>query len=154
MSVSLILTLCSYLSFQSWPVRTYSSQCWSAQHCRFRTGRRTIPWTPRRTSLLGLSSEDEADSLESTPGVARCGSGSHAPVSSESSPVADADEVLVKKRALKWVKQQVSALLHGEDLPEGTQAREVAEVPYQIPAVPSEGKDCPVCQQSFKTTTA
>ena len=25
------------------------------------------------------------------------------------------------------------------------------EVPYQIPAVPREGKDCPVCQQSFKT---
>ena len=41
---------------------------------------------------------------------------------------------MVKKRALKWLKQQVSALLHGEDLSEGAQAREVAEVPYQIPA--------------------
>ena len=49
------------------------------------------------------------------------------------------------------VQQQVSALLHGEDLPEGAQAREVAEVPYQIPAVPREAKDCIVCQQSFKT---
>ena len=57
----------------------------------------------------------------------------------------------MKKSALKQVKQQVSALLHGEDLPEGTQAREVAEAPYQIPAVPREAKDCPVCQQSFKT---
>ena len=57
---------------------------------------------------------------------------------------------MVKKRALKWVKQQVSALC-GEDIPKGAQAREVAEVPYQIPAVPREGKDCPVCQQSFKT---
>ena len=45
----------------------------------------------------------------------------------------------------------MSILLCGEDLPEGTQAREVAEVPYQIPAVPREAKDCPVCQQSFKT---
>ena len=45
----------------------------------------------------------------------------------------------------------MSALLHGEDLPEGAQAREVAEVPYQVPAVPREAKDCLVCQQSFKT---
>ena len=61
------------------------------------------------------------------------------------------DEVVVKKRALKWVKQQVSALLHGEDLPEGAQAREVAEVLYQIPAVSRDRKDCPVYQKSFKT---
>ena len=45
----------------------------------------------------------------------------------------------------------MSALLHGENLPESAQAREVAEVPYQLPAVPREAKDCPVCQQSFKT---
>ena len=45
----------------------------------------------------------------------------------------------------------MSALLCGEDLPEGAQARKVAEVPYQIPAVPREAKDCPVCQQSFVT---
>ena len=62
-----------------------------------------------------------------------------------------ADEVLVKKRALKQVKQQVSALFHGEDLPEGALTREVAEVPYQVPAVPREANDCPVYQQSFKT---
>ena len=61
------------------------------------------------------------------------------------------DEVVVKKRALKWVKQQVSALLHGEDLPEGAQAREVAEISYQIPAVARDRKDCPVCEKSFKT---
>ena len=100
---------------------------------------------------VGLSSKDEAEGLEPTLGVARCGSSGHAPVSLDSHPVANVDEVLVKKRALKWVKQQVSALLHGEDLPEGAQAREVAKVPYQIPAVPREGKDCPVWQQSFKT---
>ena len=63
------------------------------------------------------------------------------------------DKGVVKKRSLKWVKQQVSALLCGEDLPEGAQAREVAEVPFQVPAVPRETKDCLVCQQSFKHTT-
>ena len=35
--------------------------------------------------------------------------------------------------------------------PEGAQAREVAKVPYQVPAVPREAKDCPMCQQSFIT---
>ena len=57
------------------------------------------------------------------------------------------NEVVVKKRALKQVKQQVLALLHGEDLPEGTQAREVTEVP----AVTRDREDCLVCQKSFKT---
>ena len=57
----------------------------------------------------------------------------------------------MKKKALKWVKQQVSALLHGEDLPEGAQARDVTEVPYQIPAFTRDRKDFPVCQKSFKT---
>ena len=99
---------------------------------------------------VGLSSKDEAEGLEPIPRVARYRSGGHVPMLLESHPVAEADEVLVKKRALKWVKQQVSALLHGEDLPEGTQAREVAEVPYQMLAVPREGKDDHVCQQSFK----
>ena len=102
--------------------------------------------------VVGLSSEDEAEGLEPTPWVARCRSGSHAPAPSEEShPTAEADEVVLKKRALKWVKQQVTALLHGEDLPEGAQAREVAEIPYQILAVPREGKDCPAYQHSFKT---
>ena len=108
---------------------------------------------------VGLSSEDEVAGLEPEPGVARHRFGGPAsvgapaptgvPVPPEVCPAGD--EVLVKKRALKWVKQQVSALLHGEDLPKGAQAREVAEVPYQIPAVPREAKDCLVCQQSFKT---
>ena len=30
----------------------------------------------------------------------------------------------------------MSALLRGEDLPEGAQGREVAEVPYEVPSVP------------------
>ena len=42
------------------------------------------------------------------------------------------------ERALKRVDQQVSALLRGEDLPEGAEANEVVEVPDQIPAVPKE----------------
>ena len=49
---------------------------------------------------VGLSSENEAEGLEPTPRVARHGSGGHAPMLSESCPVADADEVLVKKRGL------------------------------------------------------
>ena len=104
-------------------------------------------------NLVGLSSEDEAEGLAPTHGVARQGPGVPAPAEVPASPEhhpAD-NKVIVKKRALKWVKQQVSALLSGEDLPEGAQAREVTEVPYQIPAVARERKDCPVCQKSFKT---
>ena len=90
------------------------------------------------------------------PGVSRHRSGEPAveapavaPAPPEQHPTND--EVVVNKRALKWVKQQVSALLHGEDLPEGAQAREVTEVPYQIPTVPRERKDFHCGQQSFKT---
>ena len=57
----------------------------------------------------------------------------------------------MKKRSLKRVKQQVGPLLRGEDLPEGAQAREVAEVPYQLPPVLRDAKECPICQQVFKT---
>ena len=104
---------------------------------------------------VGLSSEDEVEGLVASPRVARCSFGGPAAAPTEVpaplEPHPAEDEVLVKKRALKWVIQQVSALLHGEDLPEGAQAKEVAEVPYQILSVPREAKDCPVCQQSFKT---
>ena len=90
-----------------------------------------------------------------SPGVTRCSFGEPAATPTEvpaaPKPQPTEDEVVVKKRALRCVKQQVSALLQGEDLPEEAQAREVTEVPYQIPAVPREAKDCPVCQQSFKT---
>ena len=92
---------------------------------------------------VGLSSEDKAEGLAASPGVARCSFGGPAAAPTEVptllEPCPAEDEVLVKKRALKQVKQQVSALLHGEDLPEDTQAREVAEVPYQIPSVPRGG---------------
>ena len=90
---------------------------------------------------VGLSSEDEAEGLEFTAGVARCGLG--VPVALEVQPAlapaqvqVAADEVVVKKRALKHMKQQVSALLQGEDLLERAQAREIAEVPYEVPVVP------------------
>ena len=66
-------------------------------------------------------------------------------------PQVAADEIVVKKRALKRMKQQMSALLRGEDLPEGTQAREIAEVPYEVPVVPRGESTCPVCKQVFKT---
>ena len=64
-------------------------------------------------TMVGLSSEDEAEGLEAIPGVARRRSGGPAVVTGSPvhHPAADDDEVLVKKRALKWVKQQVSALL-------------------------------------------
>ena len=58
---------------------------------------------------------------------------------------------VMKKRALKRVKQWVGALLRGEDLLEVAQVREVAEVPYQLPPVPRDAKECPICQQVFKT---
>ena len=85
--------------------------------------------------VVGLSSEDEAEALPATPGVARCRFGGPAPVPVPPEPHLAEDEVVVNKRALKWVKQQVSSLLGMEDLPEGAQARQVAEIPYQIPAV-------------------
>ena len=79
--------------------------------------------------------------MEATPGVARKGPGRPAVPEPQPTPApaplqVAADEVVVKKRALKRVKLQVSALLRGEDLPEGAQAREVAEVPYEVPEVP------------------
>ena len=120
-------------------------------------------WKPGHPSdteedpAVGLSSEDEVAGLEPEPRVAR-----HSfrglplqglqPLQRFPHPThSSGDELLVKKWALKWVKQQVSALLHGEDLSRGAEAREVADIPYQVPAVLREAKDCPVCQQSFKT---
>ena len=59
---------------------------------------------------VGLSSEDEAEGLEAAPGVARCHFGGPpipeaqaAPAPPEHHPTDD--EVVVKKRALKHVKQ-------------------------------------------------
>ena len=118
---------------------------WKVQH----------PSDTEDKQAIGLTSEDEAESLEAAPGVARCHFGGPpipeaqpAPALPEHCP-AD-DEVVVKKRALKCVKQQVLALLHGEDLPEGAQAREVTEVPYEVLAVPRGEMTCPVCRQVFK----
>ena len=53
---------------------------------------------------VGLSSEDEVEGLEPTPRVARHGSSGCAPMPLESCPVADADEVLVKKEGFKMGK--------------------------------------------------
>ena len=108
-------------------------------------------------TVVRLSSKDKAEGLAIIPKVAKQGSGGPAAVPAEVPatvlvrPHPADDEVVVQKRALKWVKQQVSVLLCGENLPEGAQASEVAEVPYQVPAVPREAKDCLVCQQSFIT---
>ena len=105
---------------------------------------------------VGISSEDEAEGLEAAPGVARHGSGRPAALETQPAlvlvqPQVAEDEVVVKKWALKHMKQQVSALLWGEDLPEGAQAREAAEVPYEVPAVPRGETTCPVCRWVFKS---
>ena len=103
---------------------------------------------------LGLSSEDEAEGLDAVPGVSHhsfSGPARELVATAAAVPQPAQDEVVVKKRALKRVKQQVSALIHGEDLPEGAQAREIAEVPYQIPSVSREAKVCPICQMAFKS---
>ena len=105
---------------------------------------------------VGISSEDEAEGMEAAPGVARRGSGW--PAVPEPQPAlapallqVTADEVVVKMRALKRMKQQVLALLWGEDLPGGDQARETAEVPYDVPLVPRGEASCPICKRVFKT---
>ena len=65
---------------------------------------------------VGLSSEDEAEGLEAALGVARRGTGGPAALEPQPAPVpvpvrvAD-DEVVVKKRALRRMKPQMSALL-------------------------------------------
>ena len=94
---------------------------------------------------VGLSSEDEVEGLPADPGRGIMTGPTLTPKPT------GGDEVVVKRRALRRVKQQVSTLLRGDDLPEGAQAREVAEVPYQLPPVPRDSKECPICQQVFKT---
>ena len=69
---------------------------------------------------VGLSSEDEAEGLGPEAEVAWKGqaSGGGRPEGVTPTPVGE-DEVLIKKWALRRVKQQVSSLLRGKDLPEG-----------------------------------
>ena len=126
---------CSELVVSRWKVKP-SFRYWGGHHSR------VVQW-------------GWGGGFGTSPGVTRCSFGKPAATPTEvpaaPEPQPTEDEVVVKKRALRCVKQQVSALLQGEDLPEEAQAREVTEVPYQIPAVPREAKDCPVCQQSFKT---
>ena len=58
-------------------------------------------------------------------------------------------EVIVKKQALRRVKQQVSSLLRGEELPERVEACEMAEVPYQLPTVERDATVFPVCEKEL-----
>ena len=78
---------------------------------------------------VGLTSEDKAEGMDQQPGIAHRGGAVHESQQGATAAAGEG-EVVVKKRALKHLKQQVMALLHGEDLPEWAEAREVAEVPY------------------------
>ena len=67
---------------------------------------------------MGLTSEDEVEGMDQQPGIA-CRGGAVCEPQQGAAAAAGKGEVVVKKRALKHVKQQVMALLCGEDLPEG-----------------------------------
>ena len=123
-----------------WECSELKVSCWKILH----------PSDTENEQAVGLTSEDEAEGLEPAPGVSRRGFGGPPAPEAQPEPVpaqlqVAEDEVVVKKRALKRVKQQVVALLRGEDLPEGAQAREIAEVPYEVLAVPRGETTCPVC---------
>ena len=89
-----------------WEVTERKPSHWKIEH----------PSDTKDEKNVGLSSEDEAEGLEAAPGVARRGTG--VPTVPEPQPasapaplrLAD-DEVVVKKRALRRMKQQMSALL-------------------------------------------
>ena len=99
---------------------------------------------------MGLLSQDEAEGLGPEAEVAQKGQASRVgrPEGVTPTPVGE-DEVLVKKWALKRVKQQVSSLLRGKDLPEGAEVHEVAEVLYQLPTVERDATVCPVCEREL-----
>ena len=142
--------------FQSRLIVISSSPSGRARSWRRPVGRSCIHPTQRMSKNVGISSEDEAEGMEATPGVTRRGSGRPAAPEPQPAPApaplqVTADEVVVKKRALKRMKQQVLALLRGKDLPGGDQARETAEVPYDVPSVPRGETTCPICKKVFKT---
>ena len=99
---------------------------------------------------MGLTSEDEAEGLGPEAGVAWRGQAARGEPPQGATPTLVGEgEVVVKKQALKRMKQQVLALLRGEDLPEGAEAHKVAEVPYQLPAVERDVTVCPVCEREL-----
>ena len=99
---------------------------------------------------VGLLSEDEAEGLGPEAEVAWKGWASRGrrPEGVTPTPVGE-DEVLVKKGTLRRVKQQVSSLLTGKDLPEGAEACEVAKVLHQLPTVERDATVCPVCEREL-----
>ena len=99
---------------------------------------------------VGLSSEDEVEGLPADPGRAHRVFMTGPPLTPEPT---GGDEVVVKRRALRRVKQQVSALLRGEDLPEGAQAREVAEVPYDSLQFQGTPRSVPSVNKSSRLIT-
>ena len=99
---------------------------------------------------MGLTSEDEAEGLGPQTGVAWRGQVARGgpPWGATPTPVGEG-EVVVKRQALRRMKQQVSALLRGKDLPEGAEAHKAAEVSYQLPAVERDAMVCPVCEREL-----
>ena len=99
---------------------------------------------------MGLLSEDEAEGLDPEAGVAQRGQAAReGPPQGATPTLVGEGEVVAKRQVLRKVKQQVLALLRGEDLPEGAVACKVAEVPYQLPAVERDATVCPVCEREL-----
>ena len=99
---------------------------------------------------VGLSSEAEAEGLDPEAGAAQRGQAAREEPPWGATPTLVGEgEVVVKRWALRRMKQQVSALLRGEDLSEGAEACKVAEVPYQLLAVERDATVCPVCEREL-----
>ena len=75
---------------------------------------------------MGLSSQDEAEGLDPEAGVAQRGQAAReGPPQGATPTLVGEGEVVVKRWALRRIKQQVLALLRGEDLLEEAEACKV-----------------------------
>ena len=115
------------------------------------------PSDTKEEKNVGISSEDEAEGLEVAPGVARQGTGRPAALEVQPARIPTTPSSCSRGRSSgqeEGPKTHETAGVSpssGEDLPEGAQAREIAEVPYEVPVVPRGETTCPVCKQVFKT---
>ena len=115
-------------------------------------------------TLVGISSEDEAEDLDLDPSIVHQAVRWSVPVPSAGTsaaagsaaavvgPTPGPDEVIVKRTALVTMQKQMAALVRGEDLPAPQPGvREVQDMPYAVPAVGREDTRCPICHLVFKT---